>query len=499
LLQFALAEDFNAGIQLDTYNTVWLEALPARKYHTPMYGEVPISVETLQRMIKGFKENVRGQDIAINFDHGFDRAKGNKAAGWFKDFAIDTNAKDGSPTLKAQVQFTDEAAQEIKGGSWKYFSLEWDDEWMANDGTKYEDVIVGGAITNRPVAKHMETLPVNFSEVQWADLDDKEKKRFLIDASKRQAKIKSLAVAKEKNMSEEVVQQIEAGTLVLVDEVREWEHSEPGTGPTPRTTETVIDPGTGQPVVQPGGNPADDPAIGGGWRREPMPPPDVTDRGNGQDKGDTALTEEELKALRKALGLKEDATITQITEAATTTFSEAAETRRLRELAGAAGEEKEFAERYPAMHKQMVEDRTKLRNNDAKTFSESVARVKRQEGEQKVDSDKGLSALALDTIKEVHLKFSEGTATREDFEKAVTTIVHGGIVDFSETGSSQAPEPQPTVDTKTAEGIANGRKLFAEKIAEIQRDDKLDFRAAMEAAAVKYPELAKAYSATAVA
>lgn len=544
MLEFALAENFGTA-QLDANNTAWLEALPARVYHTPIYGEVPVTVEKLQRMIKSFKENVRGQEIAVNFDHGADKAKGNKAAGWYKDFAIGVS-KDGSPTLKAQVQFTDEAATEIKSGAWKYFSMEWDDLWQDNSGAIHQDVITGGALTNRPVAKGMEALPVNFSETQWKELDEETQKQFAVwstayindlpdsaflyvepgaktkdqrhlpfkDATGKvdlphlrnaiaripqmkglsesvknrlQAKARSILTAKSKNMSEEVVQRIEDGELILVSEHADWEHSEPGTG-APRTAQELEDPGTGQPVVQPSGDPAkDDPAIGGGWRREPMPPPDIT------DKGDTALNDEELAQLRKVLELPDDAEAGTIVQAAGVAFSEV---KMLRELAGASLEEKKFAEQYPTMHKQMVEDRKKIQTTDAKTFSESVSQIKRQEGESQVGTDKGLSALALEKIMEVHLKFSEGTATRTDFEEAVSTIVNGGIVDFSEKGSSKPANDPVVIKTDTAEGVMQTRKAFAEKVAEVQADPEFkgSYKDALREAGKRNPELAEAYS-----
>ena len=66
----------------------WVEAMPARIYKTPMYGEVAMTPDRLERMIKNFNDGVRGQDIAVNFDHGTDKAKGNKAAGWFKELTL---------------------------------------------------------------------------------------------------------------------------------------------------------------------------------------------------------------------------------------------------------------------------------------------------------------------------------------------------------------------------------------------------------------------------
>src|SRR5262245_65818094 len=74
--------------------TVWIEALPARIYHTPQYGPVAVSPENLRNMVANFKSNVRGQDVAMNFDHGMDRSKGNQASGWFRKLEIRRSCSD---------------------------------------------------------------------------------------------------------------------------------------------------------------------------------------------------------------------------------------------------------------------------------------------------------------------------------------------------------------------------------------------------------------------
>jgi len=465
MLEYALVEGFSPNVEFG--EEVWLEALPARNYHTPQYGEVPILPDTLERMVKNFKENVRGQEVAVNFDHGMDRAKGSKAAGWFTDFDVLPSSDDPEQlSLHAKVKFTDEAEQEIKNGGWKYFSLEWDNEWLDNAGQTHKDVIVGGAVTNRPVAKNMATLPVNFSEALWNELTDEEQKKFPV------------------KMSEEV-----ADAIAVLDregyeynnESKEWEHSEPGTGspPVPRKDEDG----------------SDDRAITERWRRDPLPL-DPNDPGApSPNKGEGVLTEEELAKVREALGLKADATADDIVTAAETAFSES---KKFSEALSLADEDKRFSEQYPnrwAEHQKML---VESRENNAVRFSESVKQFSRPEGEKLVPTDKGLSALALDKVKEVHKKFSEGTASVADFEDAVKTIVNGGLVDFSEQGTSRESE---TIEfsTSTAEGIKNARVLFAEKVAQIQEQDQLDMKAALTEAAKRYPDLAQAYRAAAPA
>lgn len=484
MLQFALAENFSS----DTANAdglAWLEALPARVYHTPMYGEVAVPVEKLERMVKGFKDGIRGQEIATNFDHGEDKAKGNVASGWFKDFAIKPSSSDPNQmSLYAAVDFTEEAKKEIKDGKWKYFSLEWQDLWQNNNGEEFADVVVGGAVTNRPVAKDMATLPVNFSETLWDNLDEDTKKR----------------VTKFSDDLKTAVTLLEDNGYTVKNESKEWEHSEPGTGPTPQIgSPEQPDPGTGQPVPRIQGDPSkEDPAIGGGWRRSPLPldPSDPGAPKAKRNEGGSVLTPEELAELRKILELPDDAEAPKILETVKTTFSEALSLKKAVDL---VGEEKKFAEAYPTMYAEHQSLKLEGNRNRAVAFSESVKAITRPEGEKLVLTGKGLSQLAQDTIKEVHLKFSEGTATSEDFERVVKAITTGGIVDFSEVGSAIPNSDIVEINTETAQGVATTRKLFSEKISEIMVADQLTYTAAISAAAAKYPELAAAYSATAPA
>ncbi len=165
--------------ELDGGNEIWIEALPARIYHTPQYGPLEISHEKLARFVQNFNTRVRGQDVATDFDHRMDRAKGNQASGWYKEFAIRPSSSDPTNvSLWTRIELTDDAKREIKEKKWRYFSLEWEDEWMDNEGKLHEDVVIGGAFTNKPIAKNV--LPINFSEEMWEELDYETKKQFAV-------------------------------------------------------------------------------------------------------------------------------------------------------------------------------------------------------------------------------------------------------------------------------------------------------------------------------
>jgi len=443
---------------------IWIEALPARKYQTPFYGEVPVTPEKLQNFIKNFKENVRGQDIAIDFEHGTDAAKGKQAAGWYKDFDIRPSSDDPTQvSLWSEIDLTDDTKKEIAEKKWKYFSLEWDDDYEDSEGNKAKDVIIGGAITNRPVAKR--TLPINFSENMWKELNEEERKYFAVEAIDR-----------------------------MTGESKEWEHSEPGTGspPEPRTDQDG----------------SDDVAIREGWRRVSPPPQDTqgpsgpsqkhnsTHTKGGLKMEEFAFAEKDARELLHALNLDHDTKPEEVMEKLKIMFSEVKELRRGQ---SATDQEKKFAEEYPEFwgeHNQLMErDRT----NSAKAFAEGVKTIRRPEGFGLKNTKLELSVQAQAEIVEVHKKFAEGKVTQEDFEKVIKTVVNGGIVKFGEIGSGREDDSIPDVDVDTPGGLAGARKLFAEVALKIQKDNaekNMSYDEACEVAAIKHPDLAEAYRVT---
>ena len=527
--------------------TVWIEALPARIYHTPQYGPVAVSPENLRNMVANFDSNVRGQDVAMNFDHGMDRSKGNQASGWFRKLEIRPSSSDPAlQSLYILAELTDEAKAEIQAKKWRYFSLEWDDEWMDNTGNMHRDVVIGGALTNKPIAKNI--MPINFSEALWDELDYDTKKLFAVwstafvndlpdgsflyvepggkkdgegktvPRSKRhfpykdgsgkidlphlrnaiaripqagtwlsesaksslQNRARRLLSANSKSLSEEVrgaMELLTAEGFEVMDESKEWEHSEPGTGspPQPRTDEDG----------------SDDPAIQQGWRVEtpaierpetPKAPDNEVKGGNGK------VTEEQERELRKTLGIADDGDIVEAVKL------QAGENAELHRNADAITQEKKFAEDYPAYWGQHQQLMSRDRENSARQFSESVARVRKAEGFGLRETAKGLSMMSLSKIKDLHLHFAEGTATQEEFEECIKTIVNGGIVEFGEVGSSSV-EDIPLIDTSSANGIANARKVFAEVIQKLQLENpEWEYTKCMSEAAKKHPDLAEAYS-----
>ena len=129
----------------------WIQAMPIGNYSHPVHGPINITVERVQKFADQVKSGIRGQDINIDYDH-----KEGLAAGWVKDAVAKSDG------LYVLVEWTKSAANHIREGAYRYFSPEIWSRWT-HPVTKreYSDVLVGGAITNRPFLKGIQPLILN--------------------------------------------------------------------------------------------------------------------------------------------------------------------------------------------------------------------------------------------------------------------------------------------------------------------------------------------------
>lgn len=384
-------------------DVIWVQAFPFDTWDHPIFGETTVDRDKAITYKANFDKKIRGQDIATDYEHGEDPAKGRKASGWIREMDV---RDDG---LYFGVNFTETAKQEIKTGEWKYFSTEISDEWE-HPHTKevHNDVIIGGGLTNRPWVKGM--VPINFSELF------SEKGGSVSDDTK--------------------------------NEVKEMEHSDPGTGtpPAPKTDEDG----------------SDDKAIQTGSRRDTPPPENKLDA-----------------QLREKLGLDADADIVKAVD------DMHEEVKPLREAAKAHSEKRQFSEQFPEEAAKLSRLEKKDRENSAKAFSEDYHRFAKKDGEATVRSNMGFSGRTLQAIEETAKKFSEGTASRGDFKDVLDSIAETGLVDYGERGSSRFNEETGNGDPK---------KAFSEKVEKLKADDKLAHGEAVMAAAEMHPDLFVAYN-----
>lgn len=137
----------------ETDPSQWINALRVGSFKHPVYGDLDITPERLQRFAASVTEKVRGIDPDIDYDH---KAKDGKAAGWVKEAEV----RDDSLYIK--VEWTDPAKEALSRKEYRYFSPEFADEWEDAKGTTHKDVLFGGALTNRPFLKDLQ--PLNFDD-----------------------------------------------------------------------------------------------------------------------------------------------------------------------------------------------------------------------------------------------------------------------------------------------------------------------------------------------
>jgi hypothetical protein len=139
-----LDKDFNAGDLID------IQVMRKGEWNHPIYGKIEVTSDTLSEVLENFYSRQRGVDLALDENHEPDH----KALGWFKELYLL-----GSENLYATIELTQRGAELLKEGAYKYFSPEiifsGEDE---ETGDEYSNLLIGGAITNRPFFKNMEPL-----------------------------------------------------------------------------------------------------------------------------------------------------------------------------------------------------------------------------------------------------------------------------------------------------------------------------------------------------
>ncbi len=146
--------------------TAEIEVLHAGKWEHPQYGIIKISEEDIDKFVQSFEDNVRKVDLAVDQEHMPEKG----AAGWYR--SLKKVVEDGKTKLKATIEWTKLGKQLIKDGIFKYFSPEFDFDYEdLETHENFENVLIGGALTNRPYFKSL--APVALSENLYAGFTSK--------------------------------------------------------------------------------------------------------------------------------------------------------------------------------------------------------------------------------------------------------------------------------------------------------------------------------------
>lgn len=514
-------------------NQRWVQFYPYGQWDHPVYGRTVINEEIARQLKASFDNRVKQERIFSNYEHGFSRAHGTKASGEIMQVEV---RSDG---LYGLVKFTDTAKQEIDSGEWNYWSTEHFDLWV-NPQTheKHNYVLEGGALTNSPYVGGM--APLNFSEVAaeelqlkqfavWStkyinDLPDSaflyiqsggskdgegkttprslrhfpykdsdgnidlphlrnaiaripQAGSWLSDSLKSSLQARARKLLGAKTHSE--VLEIEA-------EMAPQEHQEPGSG--------NIDPNINYDDSADTGSRIDTPPAGeDGSVPDRSGTVENSTEGGTMPEGDVGNQPTLDVQIRQLFNLADDADVlAHLTEVNN-------ELAPLRELKKEHSQKKAFSEQYPDEYARMQRLEERDRENTVKMFSDALAerRFTKKEGTgddvKDIPTTMGLSGLAIEEIGKVVKKFSDRSATVDDFKGALDAIFDNGLVDYGTTGSSRSDGSDNDDVTEIPEKRKDAVKMFSDRVNEIVKNDNLDFNAALVEAAKRYPDLAEAW------
>ena len=143
---------------LFSFDQEWISFLPKPgKYFHTMYGNLDLTEQKYEALLKNFQDRVYKQDLPIVIEHD-SRAAG--AVGWIKDMRL---GEDGS--IEVKPEWNERGQQLIEGDRFRYVSAEFVNRWQDPvSGEWYNDVAVGLAICTRPHFKTDVLKPLAASE-----------------------------------------------------------------------------------------------------------------------------------------------------------------------------------------------------------------------------------------------------------------------------------------------------------------------------------------------
>lgn len=187
-----------ANLQLsEGQNTSWLQATPIGLFKHPVYGDLDFRPPALREFEKNFRENVRGQQLNIDFGHESFR---DDAAGWVQDIEIRTSESDSKNNgLWYLVRWTPNGITSLSDEAYRYFSIDFATIWKDPTGKVFKNVLQGGALTNRPYMKGM--APVTLTELI-------QNERHIMDRAALEALAKSLGVEFTESTNDDDLQKL---------------------------------------------------------------------------------------------------------------------------------------------------------------------------------------------------------------------------------------------------------------------------------------------------
>ncbi len=136
----------------------WVTVTRTGDFSDPRYGAFSITPVMLAQMVSNFDKRVAGQDIFVDVAH----KHSDGAAARVLKLAVEAGK------LRALVEWTPFGVDAVQNRGFRYFSAEFHENWTDNEqGAAHGAVLLGAALTIRPVIKHLEPV-----QLATPDLDD---------------------------------------------------------------------------------------------------------------------------------------------------------------------------------------------------------------------------------------------------------------------------------------------------------------------------------------
>ncbi len=140
----------------DGFHRSWIMLFPEGTFHHPQYGKLNFTRAKLSEIKANFDNRVRHIDIALDVDHK-GGGEDSRATGWIE--ALDLREgmlglSDGAG-LWGCIKWTPYGQRLLADEEYRYFSPEFGPWTDPETGAEYDNVLIGGGLTNRPFLKVM--------------------------------------------------------------------------------------------------------------------------------------------------------------------------------------------------------------------------------------------------------------------------------------------------------------------------------------------------------
>lgn len=145
-------------VSADGHRRSWIMLMPQGNYEHPEYGKLKFTRSLLSEFKQNFDNHVRKIDLALDADHKATQGD-SKATGWIESVEWRPAQPDGTPAgLWGCIDWTSYGVSLLDDRLYRYFSPEFGDYTDEATGKVYHNVIIGGALTNRPFLKVMPSV-----------------------------------------------------------------------------------------------------------------------------------------------------------------------------------------------------------------------------------------------------------------------------------------------------------------------------------------------------